>query len=372
MLCDSCDECYHSFCLGLERVPPGPFFCPACLINEGAQTEASGTMSIVRTVADRRRSLRRARRTRQVPRQVQYDTWRAAWQRVANRAWTRLNAELVYQPEPEAGLTAEQEVELQQWRIRMDKRPTPSTAQSRDEMSETDSQSASLWAAFEQAKNFAHPAPNHSRPRRSPSKNHNGPQIEPDRSSRSSGSGTKQKRPNRGVKRPNLDAITERPRKLPRPSAHVEESAASPQSGFLASILQDIKESGKDECPVTLLSGRTTPVLRRSRTQCPSPVSRDSSPSVSDGDPAVAAMTPASLNTGDGTENKFSKLEIAKVVSGHLKPYYKTELTKEEFTHLNRSITRRVFDDLQIVSLSEEDLETRIKKEISSELLVPD
>lgn len=30
MLCDGCDRGFHTYCLGLDGVPPGEWFCSAC------------------------------------------------------------------------------------------------------------------------------------------------------------------------------------------------------------------------------------------------------------------------------------------------------------------------------------------------------
>ena len=30
MFCDHCDRGYHTFCLGLEAIPPGRWECPSC------------------------------------------------------------------------------------------------------------------------------------------------------------------------------------------------------------------------------------------------------------------------------------------------------------------------------------------------------
>ncbi|ETW09255.1 hypothetical protein H310_01654 [Aphanomyces invadans] len=36
MFCDSCDEVYHTYCVGLHAVPEGSFFCPPCVKKTSA------------------------------------------------------------------------------------------------------------------------------------------------------------------------------------------------------------------------------------------------------------------------------------------------------------------------------------------------
>lgn len=31
LICDGCDKCYHTTCIGLDAVPPGDWFCPCCV-----------------------------------------------------------------------------------------------------------------------------------------------------------------------------------------------------------------------------------------------------------------------------------------------------------------------------------------------------
>lgn len=40
MLCDKCDQEYHTFCLGLDKIPDGGFECPACIADGEKQAKA--------------------------------------------------------------------------------------------------------------------------------------------------------------------------------------------------------------------------------------------------------------------------------------------------------------------------------------------
>ena len=40
MLCDTCDQEYHTFCLGLEKIPDGGFECPACIADAEKKRKA--------------------------------------------------------------------------------------------------------------------------------------------------------------------------------------------------------------------------------------------------------------------------------------------------------------------------------------------
>ena len=40
MLCDTCDQEYHTFCLGLDKIPDGGFECPACIADAEKKRKA--------------------------------------------------------------------------------------------------------------------------------------------------------------------------------------------------------------------------------------------------------------------------------------------------------------------------------------------
>lgn len=78
---------------------------------------------------------------------------------------------------------------------------------------------------------------------------------------------------------------------------------------------------------------------------------------------------------GDDKKNEsgnITKSQIAQLVSARLKPFYKKEITKDEFIHINQSITRRIFPDFADASGSAptvlDDLRRRVKSEVNEEL----
>ncbi|WBW74647.1 ubiquitin-protein ligase E3 Asr1 [Schizosaccharomyces osmophilus] len=92
LLCDGCDDAYHTFCLDLEEVPENEFYCPNCvfLSNENVNTLASRI-----SLSRRRRTNGRAARASRVS-QRQQRAWTRAWNAIRNRTWENLNSDLSY------------------------------------------------------------------------------------------------------------------------------------------------------------------------------------------------------------------------------------------------------------------------------------
>ncbi|KMU77986.1 hypothetical protein CISG_06895 [Coccidioides immitis RMSCC 3703] len=84
LLCDGCDTASHTYCVGLDSVPSGPWFCCHCEGHRPLQSEPSRprNRSSRRTRADVRRT-----RTRN---QIQALHWARVWQSV----WDHLNLDL--------------------------------------------------------------------------------------------------------------------------------------------------------------------------------------------------------------------------------------------------------------------------------------
>ncbi|KAK4650413.1 hypothetical protein QC762_707220 [Podospora pseudocomata] len=100
LLCDGCDACYHTHCIGLDRIPAGPWFCMECVHSLGPeliQPAAAGNglqensarplYYFPRTQASMRRARQRARS----------DEWQGAWGRITGRIWDALELDLDYQ-----------------------------------------------------------------------------------------------------------------------------------------------------------------------------------------------------------------------------------------------------------------------------------
>ncbi|KAG5513570.1 hypothetical protein PMAC_001002 [Pneumocystis sp. 'macacae'] len=69
LLCDQCDDAYHTYCLGLEEVPDTDFFCPTCITLSGeylfhfSRRSALSGRTMRRIARQRPSSIRSRRRT---------------------------------------------------------------------------------------------------------------------------------------------------------------------------------------------------------------------------------------------------------------------------------------------------------------------
>ncbi|PLB37018.1 putative PHD and RING finger domain protein [Aspergillus candidus] len=90
LLCDRCDAPYHTYCVGLDEVPSGPWYCARCEAQR-----ASGPAPLATDSAARPQE-RRGRRTRAQQRRIQNRSqlnslhWAQVWQSV----WDHLNIDL--------------------------------------------------------------------------------------------------------------------------------------------------------------------------------------------------------------------------------------------------------------------------------------
>jgi len=101
LLCDSCDAPYHTFCVGLDSVPRGHWFCMECTA-EGAeilaqQLEDPGVAVTSLAGSSHRRSdyLPRTQATmRRARRRARSDEWQGAWGQLAGHVWDALSIDL--------------------------------------------------------------------------------------------------------------------------------------------------------------------------------------------------------------------------------------------------------------------------------------
>ncbi|KAI3343666.1 hypothetical protein F4824DRAFT_16734 [Ustulina deusta] len=109
LLCDRCDAPYHTYCVGLDAVPRGHWFCLECA-DEAAELLADElddsdvtqvglaglsdgrSNYLPRTQATMRRARQRARS----------DEWQGAWGQIAGRVWDALNIDLDNHEDDEA------------------------------------------------------------------------------------------------------------------------------------------------------------------------------------------------------------------------------------------------------------------------------
>ncbi|GAW24283.1 hypothetical protein ANO14919_138660 [Xylariales sp. No.14919] len=109
LLCDSCDAPYHTYCVGLDTVPRGHWFCLECSeeavellaaeLNDpdvaavGLAGFSDGRSDYLpRTQATMRRARQRARS----------DEWQGAWGQIAGHVWDALNIDLDNHEDDEA------------------------------------------------------------------------------------------------------------------------------------------------------------------------------------------------------------------------------------------------------------------------------
>ncbi|KAI0122616.1 hypothetical protein F4814DRAFT_458255 [Daldinia grandis] len=106
LLCDNCDAPYHTYCVGLDNVPRGHWFCLECSdtgadllateLQDADDTEAGlfdgNSNFLPRTQA----SMRRARQ------QARSNEWQGAWGQIAGRVWDALSLDLDNHDDDEA------------------------------------------------------------------------------------------------------------------------------------------------------------------------------------------------------------------------------------------------------------------------------
>ncbi len=103
MYCDHCNRLFHSYCVGLQEVPVGHWFCDDCRaqrdVNPRHPCPPRGTRS--QSGPFRRRTRGQQRRFRS-----QNQATDASWTRVWQSVWDRLNLDLDFPDDEEAAATA--------------------------------------------------------------------------------------------------------------------------------------------------------------------------------------------------------------------------------------------------------------------------
>ncbi|KAK1769366.1 hypothetical protein QBC33DRAFT_557412 [Phialemonium atrogriseum] len=104
LLCDGCDTPYHTYCIGLDSVPHGAWFCMECVDHLGPEVAAAAqppspraanrSSFFPRTQASVRRARQRARS----------DQWQGAWGQIAGRIWDALSIDLDYHDDDDDAL----------------------------------------------------------------------------------------------------------------------------------------------------------------------------------------------------------------------------------------------------------------------------
>lgn len=106
LLCDSCDAPYHTYCIGLDDVPRGHWFCLECT-DTGAEflsTEFFGVDASEISFSNGHSSyLPRTQATmRRARQQARSNDWQGAWGQIAGRIWDALDLDLDNHDDDEA------------------------------------------------------------------------------------------------------------------------------------------------------------------------------------------------------------------------------------------------------------------------------
>jgi len=337
--CDGCDTYYHTYCVGLDGVPIGHWFCEPC------ETQRTAIESVFPADSTHSRSARRShhtadRRTRGQQQRVRNTNQASAsgWARVWQQVWDRLNLDLDF-PFEEANDTntldrtqraVSQRGGLSQWERRFQVaarqgaanrfRDTASAlldihaVRERPEVPEQESnEEIRAWNALEKAKEIdldpipkrkrkssttspsdAEPVPETERPLKRPRTRRILDHVDASSHALAEASGSRQSSP-------------ARPSGLRTPSAHV---AASPANGptFLQSMLREIETSNTpDESKAARYSMQSA-----TGHSSPQPSSPSASPTTSNHpSPRARSLTPPpSLFTRTGSPTLLtSKVE---------------------------------------------------------------
>ncbi|KAJ5102213.1 hypothetical protein NUU61_004435 [Penicillium alfredii] len=458
LLCDGCDAPSHLYCLGLDEIPSGSWYCPQCESHRSLGPAPEVPARPSRTAERRSRRTRAQQRRMQNRNQMNSLHWARVWQSV----WDHLNLDLdfPFDDDRSAQRVIQQrrreeanQREFRAWqrrfevaerqggnnrfrdtaslfdieparpsRPRVPREPTPEP-ESLEEMR--------AWNAFERAREIEN-NPNAARKRKEPTMSPSPEPTEPER---------KLKRPR--TRRPQeLAALAQQNGESSRAAsanARLNGEAPTGEPSFLSSLLKEVEEastpsrtnsygpsgpasgaptdhatpwpSSPSISPASSnhssprLSSTTPPPFARSRPISPinlnSPAELSSppfSPEVSSsGNPTTPnGTTEDSMTRRDSGRPRWRipgravhashsrspdtspqrtgpslavKSDIQKMVGAALKPHYKKKtLSKDQYTDINRTISRMLYDRVADVELldpaSRADLEAAATKEV--------
>ncbi|KAJ5953316.1 hypothetical protein N7454_000212 [Penicillium verhagenii] len=441
LLCDGCDAPSHTYCLGLDEIPSGSWYCSTCESQRALGPAPEGPSRPARTNETETRRTRGQRRRLQSHNQVNSLHWARVWQSV----WDHLNLDLDF---PFDDGRSAQRVMQQRRREEANQREFRSW-QRRFEIAERQGggsrfrDSASLfdieperqsrprvpraptpepetleemraWNAFERAREIEN-NPNAARKRKEPTLS---PSPEPSE-------------PRRKLKRPR----TRRPQDLAAMAHQNGESSRAAGSGartngetfggpsFLSSLLKEVEDASPPSHSTSLgpsatasiapvdhvTSGPSSPSISPASSSHPSPQLASSTPppfsrnrplnlsllhsrprflspgplmpppTSDDAEPRREAARPRSriprralelAQSRSSPETSPSrsgpsltvKSAIQKMVGTSLKPHYRAKMvTKEQFTEINRTICRKLYE--RIGSVESLNLQLRLELE---------
>ncbi|OJI99358.1 hypothetical protein ASPVEDRAFT_125616 [Aspergillus versicolor CBS 583.65] len=452
LLCDGCDVPTHTYCIGLDEVPAGSWYCSRCETQRpiGLSSDAPDRPSLAQ---NRRRHRTRAQQRRvQSRNQINSLHWARVWQSV----WDHLNIDLDFPFDDDRAVERvlqqqrrEQahQREFRTWQRRFEvaerqggsnrfrdtaalldiEAPRPSRPRvPREPTPEPESlEEMRAWNAFERAREIEN-NPTAARKRKEPTMS---PSPEPTEPAR------KLKRP-RTRRAQDLAALAVQNGESSR-TASAQASArinadASSEPSFLQSLLKEVEDASTP--PSVNSYGPSAPVSAEHSTPGPSSPSLSPAPS-NQSSPHLSSSTPlpnigsrpispiqltspnektpplfspevsptnsqkenteespsrpprarrvpraahisrtARSNENSPTRPGLSlavKSDIQKLVGAALKPYYRSKIvSKEEYTDINRSISRKLYESaLGLETLQQPlrtQLETMAKEEVQS------
>lgn len=457
LLCDGCDAPSHIYCLGLDEIPSGAWYCHQCESQRAARPARPAPEVPVRPPRAEQRSQRTRAQQRRLQNRNQANSlhWARVWQSV----WDNLNLDLdfPFDDDRSAERMMQQrrreeanQREFQAWqrrfevaerqgggsrfrdaaplfdiepprpsRPRVPRVPTPQP-ESLEEMR--------AWNAFERAREIEN-NPNAARKRKEPTMSPSPEPTEPQR---------KLKRPR--TRRPQeLAALAQQNQNGESSRVGAASSSARPNDentttgpSFLSSLLKEVEDapsrtnsygpsastsvaptdhpSPGPSSPIisptssgfaSPLSSTTPPLLSRSRPISPLQLSSPAEPPSPPFSPEIPSSTSPPANEKDATRisarprsripqclnthrARFHspdssptragpsialKADIQKMVGSALKPYYKKKtISKEQYTNINRSISRKLYERVGNREVLESDERTNLDTEAKHEV----
>ncbi|CRG84186.1 PHD and RING finger domain-containing protein C126,07c [Talaromyces islandicus] len=453
LLCDGCDVPSHTYCLNMDEVPSGPWYCETCqtqrMLNAVSDTPSRANRS--RQPERRTRAQQRSLRNRNQANSLQ---WAAVWQSV----YDRLNLDLDFPFDDTEHPVARAPVFRQNRAVpsRRSRRDSTRAWQRRMEVAERQGngrvfrdpttildeyvprpsrprvpraptpqpesvEEVRAWNAFERARELEDD-PNPSRKRRLPTESPSPEPTEPER---------KLKRP-RTRRTEELAAIATQNSngEASRSAARVQSDNTANGPSFLQSLLKEVEDSSHTRRNESIgpsvhtntptdfhntsgpsspsispassnpssprLSSTTPPPLSRRRAVSPMQLSSsvasspapEFSPSVSPAQSHDDASQPrpdrrhhrsyrrdhvgARSNENSPSRKNLSlsvKTDVQRLVGSELKPFYRGKvITKEEYTDINRTISRKLYESVSDVGNLEEGKLSELKGIASREV----
>lgn len=392
MYCDGCDKAIHVFCAGFEETPD-VWYCDACLVDLERDAELPGVASALRR-QPRRRATASTRRNRRNNDAV----WARVWQEVSRRL--DLDLDFPFDDEPADVRTEEQRRELARWQRRLEEANRQGAAnrlrgiaaarlqQRSVEQPKPESQEElRAWNAFDKARE-SQEAPSSVRRRKRKTTASPASPTEPQTAEQ-----PQLKRPR--LRRPPMTLEQQQAAESSHDAAQRNEDGPGPT--FLSSLLREVEHkpsaanspgasegqngqfSPRDSSPVRspTSSGHATPrqlspsppptrpmspPLSSTIIPLSSPIVATYSPfSPADKDPDLANGSPhhrgrrRSQHDSDGERASSSspnrslsysaKQEVQRMVKLALGPRYRDkEISKDQYTDINRDISRKLYD----------------------------